>query len=151
MEAAIDPATIPFWSWWIAATILVILEVFAPGAIFIWLAAAAAVVGGLALILPGLDWRIEGLIFAVLSIVAVAGYRAYLRRRPIKTDDTTLNRRGQQYVGRLFTLVEPIQDGVGRIKVGDTTWRVEGDDLPAGRQVRVVGVEGAALRVERAD
>lgn len=146
-----DPASIPYWSWWIAAAVLVILEVFAPGAVFIWLAAAATVVGLLALAFPGLGWHIEALVFAVLSVVAVGAYRAYLRRRPIETEDTTLNRRGQQYVGRIFTLVDPIEAGVGRIRIGDSTWRVEGDDLPAGKHVKVVGVEGAALKVERAD
>ena len=103
------------------------------------------------LILPDLDWRISALIFAVLSVAAIAAYRAYLRRRPTATEDTTLNRRGEQHVGRVFKLVEPIEAGTGRIRVGDSSWRVEGDDMPAGKRVRVTSVDGAVLRVERAE
>ena len=53
------------------------------------------------------------------------------------TDQPLLNRRGEQLVGRIATLTEPINDGRGRIKLGDTLWRVSGPDLPAGTQVRV--------------
>jgi hypothetical protein len=34
------------------------------------------------------------------------------------------------------------------MKVDDTTWRVEGPDLPAGASVRVAEVTGATLRIE---
>jgi len=34
--------------------------------------------------------------------------------------------------------------------VGDTRWKIEGDDLPAGSKVVVTGVEGTVLKVERA-
>jgi membrane protein implicated in regulation of membrane protease activity len=61
-----------------------------------------------------------------------------------------LNRRGEQYVGRLFTLQEAVVNGVGKLQVDDTTWRISGVDLPAGRKVRVAGVDGTTLRVEAA-
>ena len=143
--------TIEFWYWWVAAAVLVVLEIFAPGVIFIWLAIAAGIVGVISLAVPSLDWRIAALIFAVLSVAAIVAYRIYLRRRPTATEDTTLNRRGEQYVGRVFTLVDAIEAGSGRIKVGDSTWRVEGDDLPAGKRVKVIEVDGVVLRVERAE
>jgi inner membrane protein len=37
---------------------------------------------------------------------------------------------------------------VGKVHVDDTQWRVSGVDSPAGKRVRVVGVDGAVLRVE---
>jgi membrane protein implicated in regulation of membrane protease activity len=40
--------------------------------------------------------------------------------------------------------------GEGRIRVGDSSWRVTGPELLAGTQVRVVRVEGATLVVEKA-
>ncbi len=41
--------------------------------------------------------------------------------------------------------------GYGRIRVGDSVWRVAGENLPAGAKVRVVAVEdGAEVRVEKA-
>lgn len=51
-----------FWHWWIGAVLLAIIEIFAPGAFFIWLGAAAAVVGFVMLALPDTSWKIQLLI-----------------------------------------------------------------------------------------
>ena len=45
---------------------------------------------------------------------------------------------------------EAIVNGRGQVKVDDSTWRVEGVDLPAGTAVVVKGVRGTILVVERA-
>lgn len=52
-----------------------------------------------------------------------------------------------QFVGRSFTLVEPIVEGEGRLKIGDTVWRVTGPDMRAGTKVIVTGAQGTALVV----
>jgi hypothetical protein len=74
--------------------------------------------------------------------------RRFLRKHPLATDRPWLNRRGQQYVGRQFTLAEAIVDGRGKLRVSDTMWKVRGPDLPAGSHIRVTGVDGATLTVE---
>jgi len=61
-----------------------------------------------------------------------------------------LNRRGQSLVGHIFTLDSPIEAGCGRIRVGDSFWRIVGPDAAAGTNVRVVRIEGATLVVEAA-
>lgn len=66
------------------------------------------------------------------------------------TDVPALNRRGEQYIGRVFTLTEPIVNGVGKVKVDDTTWKVNGDDMEAGAKVRVVAIDGTVFKVEAA-
>ena len=88
------------------------------------------------------------LIFGVLSAVVIVLNRIYLQRRPIETDRPQLNRRGEQYVGRTFTLDSPISNGRGRVRVDDTTWRVQGKDAVAGAKIIVTGVDGASLVVE---
>ena len=139
-----------WWSWWIAALALAILEVFAPGAVFLWLGVAAGLVGLVLLVLPGLDWHWQLVLFAVLAVASVVVGRPIVRRRLLATDRPTLNRRAEAHVGRIFTLDEPIAGGRGRLKVEDPTWRVEGPDLPAGARVRVAGADGATLKVEPA-
>ncbi len=136
-----------FWHWWVLAVVLLALEVAAPGTFFLWLAIAAGVVGFIVLVLPDLLWQLQVLIFAVGGVAAVVAWRAYARRHPETSEDPTLNRRGTQYVGQVYHLTEAITDGRGRMKVGDTMWRVAGPDLPAGAKVRVAGVEGTVLRV----
>jgi membrane protein implicated in regulation of membrane protease activity len=141
---------IEFWYWWVAAVVLIVVEVFAPGTVALWMAVSAAVVGLLLLAVPDLTWEIQLLIFAVLSVATVVGWRAYQLRYPTETDQPALNRRGEQYVGRVFTLSEAIVNGTGKIHVDDTMWKVEGEDLPEGTQIRVTGVDGTLLTVEPA-
>jgi hypothetical protein len=136
-----------FWHWWVLAVVLLALEVAAPGTFFLWLAVAAAVVGLVVLVLPDLFWQVQVLLFAVTGVAAVVAWRIYAGRRPQTSDDPTLNRRGEHYVGQVFHLTEPITDGRGRMKVADTMWRIAGPDLPAGAKVRVTGVDGTVLRV----
>jgi membrane protein implicated in regulation of membrane protease activity len=58
-----------------------------------------------------------------------------------------LNRRAEAQIGRVVTLVEPIVDGRGKVRIGDTVWSASGPDLPAGSRVRVVAAHGALLEV----
>jgi membrane protein implicated in regulation of membrane protease activity len=140
-----------FWHWWILAAIFAGIEILAPGVFFIWLGAAAALTGLIALIIPGMGWEIEALIFAVLAVLSVVGWRNFIKRARAKDDPAaTLNRRGDQMIGRTAVLSEPIQNGRGKAKIDDSVWRVEGVDLPAGTQIKVTGVDGSILKVEAA-
>jgi len=143
-------ATLLFWHWWILALALIIIEMVAPGFFLMWIGGAAAITGLVTLIIPALPWEAQFLIFGVLAIASVVGARFYIRRHPIETADATLNRRGAQYVGRVFSLEEAIVNGIGKVRVGDSVWRALGPDLPAGDRVKVTGVDGAALKVEKA-
>ena len=136
------------WHWWVLATALVILEVFAPGAFFLWLGIAAGVVGGLIYLAPDLAWEHQVLTFSVLSVASIIVWRKYFRTTPEETDEPALNRRGEQYVGRVFTLTEPIVNSMGKIRVDDTTWKIRGEDCPVGTRVEVTGVDGTILQVE---
>ena len=140
--------TLAYWDWFIAGLVLVILEIFAPGAVFLWLGIAAGVVGAVVFFAPYLDWKFQFTLFAVLSVVSIVVSRRYLKRRPLETDHPNLNRRGAQYVGRDLILDAALSGGRGRLRVDDTTWRVEGPDLPAGTKVRVTAVNGATLKIE---
>ncbi len=148
MQVLLYLENLAYWDWFIAAVALVILEVFAPGAVFLWLGIAAGVVGGIVFFAPDLDWKLQFALFAVLSVVSIVASRRYLKRRPIETDHPQLNKRGERYVGREFVLEEALAGGRGRMKVDDTTWRVAGPDLPAGAKVRVTEVQGATLHIE---
>ena len=75
------------------------------------------------------------------------GWRRWQTAYPAPSDQPNLNRRGAQYLGRQFDLVEPIARGRGRIKLGDSSWTVTGPDLPAGQTVEVIGADGAVLQV----
>lgn len=140
---------VDYWQWWILGVLLLLIEIMAPGFFFLWLAIAAAVVGFLLLLSPDLGWQYQLMIFSGLSVISISGFRHYQRTHPPVSDQPALNRRGQQYVGRLFTLEDPIINNIGVLRVDDTTWRIKGENLPAGTAVRVTGVDGVILEVEQ--
>ena len=109
---------------------------------------SAGVVGVILWIVPSMSWEAQFLNFSVLSIVTIVYWRQRMKKKPLVTDQPALNRRGQQYVGRTFTLTEPIVNRVGKIKVDDSIWKIEGEDCEAGTQVVVRDVDGTVLVVE---
>ena len=149
METWLDH--IVFWHWWILAGLLLIIELTAPAFFFLWLGIAAAAVGLILLVFPSIPIETQLVLFGIASIVAILAWRKYRESRPLKTDQPNLNRRGQQYVGRVFSLTEPITNGVGKVTVDDSTWKVKGPDLPAGTHIKVTGVDGVVFTVESAE
>ena len=139
------------WHWVVLGVALAILELTTPALLFLPMGLAAGVIALLLIFFPGLPWVWQVALFASISLVSVLVGRTWLRRNPTPSDEPTLNRRGHRYVGRVFTLDAPIVNGVGKIRVDDSTWKVKGLDAQAGERVRVVGVDGTELRVEAAD
>lgn len=139
---------IEFWHWWIAAIAFAAIEVFAPSAAFIWMGASAGIVGGVLYLFPETGWQYQLLIFAVLSVATVAFWRLYRSRNPVTAGDPNLNRRGNQYIDRSFTLDDGITNGNAKLTIDGVIWKIRGDDLPAGSRVRVIAVEGTVLMVE---
>nr|WP_298682588.1 NfeD family protein [uncultured Dongia sp.] len=139
-----------FWHWMILAAALAGIEILTPGFFFLWLGGAALVTGIVALILPSLTWENQVLVFAVLSAASVLGWYKFRGHFTTPSNDSTLNRRGEQLLGRSATLSEPIINGRGQIRIDDTVWRCEGPDLAAGTQVKVVAMRGAMVAVEKA-
>ena len=144
-------ANLQFWHWLVLAAVLAAIEAVLPGIFFIWFGLAAGLTGLIMLVIPGLGWGPDVAIFLVLAVACVAIGRAVMHRGASKSADPALNRRGERYVGRRFTVETPIVNGRGAIKVDDSIWRAAGPDMPAGRQVKVVGVDGSILKVEAAD
>jgi inner membrane protein len=143
----VDSLQPTFWHWWVLGILLLAVEMMIPGAIFLWMGIAAGAVGVLLLFLPDLSFKVQLGAFAVLAIVAVALARVYLRRNPLTTDQPVLNRRAAQYVGRVLTLTEPIVNGMGSVRVDDSTWRIQGPDSPIGTVVEIVQADGPILLV----
>lgn len=140
-----------YWHWWILAAVFVTLEMLVPGAFMLWLGLAAGLIGSLLVAAPEMRIEYQLLLFAVLSVVSILAWRTYERRHPTQSDRPALNRRGDQYLVRVFKLDQPIVNGQGKAIVDDSTWLVTGPDLPAGTAVRCVGVDGTVLRVEKVE
>ena len=137
------------WAWIVAGLVLLALELVVPGGFLLWMG-ISGIVTGLGVLFWAIGWPLQWLIFGVLSLVSIALWVRWTRSRPSATDRPYLNRRAEQFVGQEAVLEQPIQQGFGRVVLGDTVWRVSGPDLPAGQRVRIVGSAGAVLQVEAA-
>jgi len=147
----------PWWQsitpteWFIAGLVLLLLEVFAPGAFLLWFGIAAMIVGSAVWLVPVLPWQVQIVAFALLSVGALVGYRAWRKRVPAaQVDQPLLNKRAEQLIGRVFILDQAIVNGRGKVKVGDALWTAIGSDLGVGSRVRVIGVREQMLEVELA-
>lgn len=139
-----------FWYWWVAAVVLMGIEMLSPGFFFLWMGFSAFVTGLLYFIMPFMSTEVQLLIFAVLSMVSAIWGRNYMNSHQRETDHPHLNQRGVQYIGKTFLLIEAIENGQGKIKVADSPWRVEAEeDCPVGTTVKIIAVDGATFKVIR--
>lgn len=138
------------WNWMVLGCALLALEILAPGFFLLWIGIAALITGAASLLL--LDqgwwtWQAQVVAFLVLALISAYLGSRLMRARHGDSDLPLLNRRSEQLIGRTATLTEPISNGRGRIRIGDTLWRVSGPDLPVGTQVKVTSVATGDLEL----
>ena len=141
--------TIPAWLlqhatlWLIAAAALAGLELAIPGLYLVFVAIAAAITGMIAFAFPGFPLALQWISFAIWTAVWVA----IGKRWSVPTTEPLLNDRAAQLIGQEVTVTEAIQNGRGRVRVGDGEWIARGPDCDVGSQVRIVGGQ-SVLEVE---
>ena len=139
----------PYVVWLVAGLALCAAETFVPGAFLIWIGLAAVALGAVEFFFA-IELTPALLLFAALVVVFV-----FIGRRVYGSLDSGAPQlplsRAHALIGKEFYLDEAIERGYGRMRVGDSLWRVAGDDLPKGAKVRVVAVEdGAEVKVVKA-
>ncbi|SDH68796.1 hypothetical protein SAMN05216588_106206 [Pseudomonas flavescens] len=139
-----------FWDWLALGTVLLILEVFGAGGYLLWIGMAAASVGVLTYLAPGIPWALQFILFGCLSVLTAVFWWRRQRSSREAAGQPALNRRGHELQSRRFVLHEAIVGGRGKIKAGDSLWLVEGADLPVGSVVEVIGQDGVLLKVRAA-
>ncbi|WP_312624907.1 NfeD family protein [Scandinavium sp.] len=139
----------PHIFWLSLGGVLLAAEMLGGNGYLLWSGVAAIVTGLLVWLLP-FGWEWQGALFAVLTLLAAWLWWRWLasRVRQQPRADSQLNQRGQQLVGKVFTLDSALSNGRGHMRVGDSSWPVTADDdLPAGARVEVIAVEGITLKV----
>ncbi len=140
---------IEFWYWFALAAILASVEMLAPGVFFLWLGLAAFITGIATFMISDLSTAGQLTTFALFSMILIYIAIKFFKSKKLKTDQPHLNDRGAQYHGKTGTLEDAIVGGTGRARFGDTTWKVEGPDMPAGCIVKIVGSDGPVMKVEK--
>ncbi len=136
------------YGWWLLALLLIAAELVAPGYFLLWVGLAAAIMGLVMLVFPGLAFLAQAILFALLAIGVCFVYWKYIRpAAELRDDQPLLNRKGDRMIGRRVLVVDAIVNGRGKVKVGDSVWLVEGSDCQIGTPVRVTAVNGTTLQV----
>lgn len=137
----------PHWFWLTLGGLLLAAEMLGTSVYLLWSGIAAVLVGIVEWLAP-FSWTAQGSLFALLTLVCVYLWYRWMRHRERHQQPNSLNQRGNQLIGTLLTLDAPLVNGIGHVRLGDSSWRVQADrDLPAGAQVVVTGVEGITLHI----
>lgn len=139
----------PAGAWLALAIILGLAELAAPGLFLVFVALAAAITGVILLALPELPLAGQVVSFAVWSAVAVVVGRRWYHDNPVDSDDALLNDRGGRMHGERVVVVEAIENGRGRVRVGDSVWLARGKDAAVGECLSVIAVDGSVLLVDQ--
>jgi len=138
----------PHVFWLALGGILLAIEMLGTGGYLLWSGIAAVVTGLLVWVVP-ISWEIQGASFALLTLIAAFAWWRWLNGRKNTQKPEVLNQRGQQLIGRRFTLETTLVNGRGNLRVADSSWPVIADsNLAAGSEVIVVAVEGITLRIQ---
>ena len=137
--------------WLVAALLLAVAEMAAPGFWLLSVAAGCVAAGLVSLVVPGVV--VPALTFAAGTLLSLVGIRPFLLRRlhaggiEIKTNVDALAGK----VGIVSERVDP-GTGTGRVLVEGESWRaasIMDTPLEPGTRVMVVRVEGATLYVDK--
>ena len=113
---------------------------FSIGAVF---AAITALVGG------NIYWQL--LLFAIFTLISLFWVRPFAQRYLHKGEDNRVSN-ADALMGRQGRVVEAVKaDGFGRVQIDGDIWKAvtnEPQDIPAGKNVRVVGRESTIITVE---
>lgn len=107
---------------------------------------AAALYGTYAIFksLPGgWIWLALGVALLVIDLVIDQKWSLWA-----PSSEPKLNRRADQLIGEVVTVVDPIAGGCrGSVRAADSIWPAEGPDAARGAKVRVSGSKGTVLTV----
>ena len=95
------------------------------------LALAAGTVGLALTAAPDLSGLQQLALAVVASVASATGLNWWAERG---------HRRAERYLDRIFTLSQAIVAGRGEIEIEGQSWSIRGSDLPAGAEVKVVGI-----------
>ena len=135
--------------WVLIAILCGAVEIFSSGFWFLWLAIAALLVAGAAVlgILTGLPAQL--LVFSIITLVLIVFTRPLLMKT-VKSNDTVSNVKaliGQQ--GMALTPISPLN--FGQVKVNGEIWTATSNEyIEENIRVVVTGIDGVKLVVDKA-
>ncbi|MCL2346384.1 MAG: NfeD family protein [Desulfobulbus sp.] len=142
-----------WWHWIVGGIALILAELIVPSFFIIWFGLGALVVGLLALLFD-LSLPTQLAIWTLASLAMVWLWFKIFKRNVEKTRIGTADGEMIGEIGLLVSAVAPFERGKVRFQrplLGADEWVCRADAaIAAGERVRVTGIEGSFLKVERA-
>jgi membrane protein implicated in regulation of membrane protease activity len=135
--------------WLIIGIALVVAEVFTVDLVLLMLAVGAFAGAGTALVTDSLVAQV--LVFAVVSVLALAGVRPLIKKRMLHHTDDGTPLSVAAVEGSEAVVLERVDTDHGLVKIQGDTWTARAFDatqvLEPGERVKVVDVKGATALV----
>ncbi len=134
---------------WLAAAIaLVIAEMFVGDLVLLMLGGGALAAAATDAVFSPPLW-VDGVVFAVVSVLLVAGVRPIARRHMLNRPRVLTNTEALE--GQHALVTERVDERDGRVKIGGDVWSARalnpGEVIEAGAEVTVVQIDGATAVV----
>lgn len=131
----------------IAAVVFLVLEMFTPTLFFINLAVAAAISAIFAFI--GCSSLIVTLVFLVVAIATIWLVRPILLKQINEKKVTT--GLDDKYIGKIAKVVKDVSKTDGRVAIYGEEWQAvtDGDNIPAGSEVKILSNDSIIFKVEK--
>lgn len=137
----------PALFWLCLGGLLLITEMLGTAGYLLWSGMAALCVSLITWILP-ISWPIQGILFAILTVISALLWHLWLKRRKLSKEAENLNQKTHQLIGVHAVLLSNTENGFSRVKLADGSWRVYSDTpLLAGDKVTVTAIDGITLQV----
>ena len=133
-----------FIHWLILGIALIILELFVWTVFLLWIGSSAITVGIIFFLFPNVSGLLQLMIFIVLAVAATLLSKKYY---PVKTVDEQLHDKAKSHIGKECT-IESVENGVTKVKIGESLWFAKGSDLSTGQSVKIIDVESSTFIVE---
>jgi hypothetical protein len=87
-------------------------------------------------------------VFAI-SVFGLWFWREYrIQQRDLESASSP-QRAGERFIGQVLELPDGLTNGSGHVELGRRRWALRGPDVPSGGKVRITGVDGQVLIVDR--
>ena len=133
-----------YMHWLVIGLVLIIIELFVWSVFLLWIGASAITVSIIFYLIPEISGPLQLIIFLILASSAT-----YLSKRyyPVKTVDDQINDKAKKHIGK-ECIIESIENGVTKVKIGESLWFAKGSNLSAGQTVKIIDVESSTFIIE---
>jgi len=110
----------------------------------LWIGASAITISIVFYLYPEVSAVLQVLSFIFLSAVSTFLAKKYF---PVKTVDDELNLNAKGHIGKECTVVS-IENGIVKVRLGESLWFAKGSELSVGQKVRIVDTDSSTFIVE---